>query len=159
MRGWGCALDYAQAEGIACPSSCPWGNKADLNETDFLAYLLEDPQTDVILMYLEDLTIPGGSACWLRKAVHSANPSWPSNPAAPPRGPRLRPPYRGIGGSDVAYDALFASAASFRVESLEELFDYAAAFATQPLPKGTGRPLSLMPGLGIRPRTRRYATG
>ena len=35
-----------------------------------------------------------------------------------------------------AYDALFAQCGVLRVESLEELFDYALAFANQPLPKG-----------------------
>ena len=43
------------------------GNKADLNENDFLAYLKDDPQTDVILFYLEDLAeTAGGSSNWPR---------------------------------------------------------------------------------------------
>ena len=41
-----------------------------------------------------------------------------------------------LAGSDEAYDALFAQCGVLRVESLEELFDYALAFAMQPLPQG-----------------------
>ena len=32
------------------------GNKADVNEVDLLRYLRDDPDTKVILMYLEDIT-------------------------------------------------------------------------------------------------------
>ena len=52
------ALEYAQAERIGLSKFVSVGNKADLNENDFLAYLQEDPQTDVILLYLEDLADP-----------------------------------------------------------------------------------------------------
>jgi len=32
------------------------GNKADINEVDLLRYLKDDPDTKVIIMYLEDIT-------------------------------------------------------------------------------------------------------
>ncbi len=52
------ALEYAQAERIGLSKFVSVGNKADVNENDMLAYLKDDPQTDVILLYLEDLTPP-----------------------------------------------------------------------------------------------------
>jgi acetyltransferase len=42
-----------------------------------------------------------------------------------------------LAGSDEVYDSLFAQCGVLRVETLEELFDYAIAFAHQPLPKGS----------------------
>jgi acetyl coenzyme A synthetase (ADP forming)-like protein len=130
------ALEYAQAEGIGLSKFVSVGNKADLNENDFLAYLLEDPQTDVILLYLEDLADP-------QKFFQLAQESGPKKPILAIKsgrtaaGAKAASSHTGaLAGSDAAYDALFAQCGVFRVESLEELFDYAAAFATQPLPPG-----------------------
>ena len=46
-------LDFAEARGIGFSKFISFGNKADVNEVDLLGYLKDDPQTDVILMYLE----------------------------------------------------------------------------------------------------------
>jgi len=130
------ALEYAQAERIGLSKFVSVGNKADLNETDFLAYLLEDPQTDVILMYLEDLTDPRGF-CLLAQESGQRKPILAIKSGRTAAGAQAASSHTGaLAGSDVAYDALFAQCGVFRVESLEELFDYAAAFATQPLPQG-----------------------
>jgi len=130
------ALEYAQAERIGLSKFVSVGNKADLNENDFLAYLLEDPLTDVILLYLEDLADPHrffklAQESGLKKpilAIKSGRTAAGAQAASSHTG--------ALAGSDAAYDALFAQCGVFRVESLEELFDYAAAFATQPLPQG-----------------------
>ena len=52
------ALEYAQGEEIGLSKFVSVGNKADLNENDFLAYLKDDPLTDVIMFYLEDISAP-----------------------------------------------------------------------------------------------------
>jgi acetyltransferase len=41
-----------------------------------------------------------------------------------------------LAGSDEAYDAIFRQSGILRVESIDELFDHAAAFSKQPIPKG-----------------------
>ncbi|MDD5642705.1 MAG: acetate--CoA ligase family protein [Syntrophales bacterium] len=130
------ALEYAQSERIGLSKFVSVGNKADLSENDFLAYLLEDPQTEVILLYLEDLTEP-------RRFFQLAEGSSPRKPILAIKsgrtaaGAKAASSHTGaLAGSDAAYDALFAQCGVFRVESLEELFDYAVAFATQPLPQG-----------------------
>jgi acetyltransferase len=130
------ALEYAQAERIGLSKFVSVGNKADLNENDFLAYLLEDPQTDVILLYLEDLADPRR---FFRLAQKSGlkKPILAIKSGRTAAGAQAASSHTGaLAGSDAAYDALFAQCGVFRVESLEELFDYAAAFATQPLPEG-----------------------
>ena len=48
-------LDYAAGKNIGFSKFVSLGNKADVNETDLLRYLADDPQTSVILMYLEDI--------------------------------------------------------------------------------------------------------
>jgi acetyltransferase len=41
-----------------------------------------------------------------------------------------------LAGSDAVYDAIFAQAGILRVDTVEELFDFAVGFSRQPLPKG-----------------------
>src|SRR5207249_5274823 len=41
-----------------------------------------------------------------------------------------------LAGSDEVYDAVFLQSGVLRVDSVEELFHYAVAFANQPLPSG-----------------------
>ncbi len=130
------ALEYAQAECIGLSKFVSVGNKADLNETAFLAYLLDDPQTDVILLYLEDLAAPQ-EFCQLVQGSGQRKPILAIKSGRTAAGAQAASSHTGaLAGSDAAYDALFAQCGVFRVESLEELFDYAAALATQPLPEG-----------------------
>jgi acetyltransferase len=116
------------------------GNKADLNENDFLAYLKDDPQTDVILFYLEDLADP-------RRFFQLAQEITSQRPKPKPilaiksgrtaAGARAASSHTGaLAGSDEAYDALFAQCGVLRVETLKQLFDYALAIGMQPLPQG-----------------------
>ena len=59
-------LDYAEGRNIGFSKFVSFGNKADVTEVDLLHYLKDDPDTDVILMYLEDIgrwpCIPGNGA-------------------------------------------------------------------------------------------------
>ena len=51
-------LDYAKGENIGFSKFISMGNKAGVSELDLLVYLKDDPQTKVILMYVEDLVHP-----------------------------------------------------------------------------------------------------
>jgi acetyl coenzyme A synthetase (ADP forming)-like protein len=134
------ALEYAQGEEIGLSKFVSVGNKADLNENDFLAYLKDDPLTDVIAFYLEDLTDPKRFFQLAREITGEKGNKKPILAIKSGRtaaGARAASSHTGaLAGSDEAYDALFAQCGVLRVESLEELFDYALAFSAQPLPKG-----------------------
>jgi acetyl coenzyme A synthetase (ADP forming)-like protein len=134
------ALEYAQGEEIGLSKFVSVGNKAELNENDFLAYLKDDPHTDVIMFYLEDLTDPKRFFQLAREITGETGNKKPILAIKSGRtaaGARAASSHTGaLAGSDEAYDALFAQCGVLRVESLEELFDYALAFASQPLPRG-----------------------
>jgi acetyl coenzyme A synthetase (ADP forming)-like protein len=134
------ALEYAQGEEIGLSKFVSVGNKAELNENDFLAYLKDDPLTDVIMFYLEDLTDPKRFFQQAREITGETGNKKPILAIKSGRtaaGARAASSHTGaLAGSDEAYDALFAQCGVLRVESLEELFDYALAFSTQPLPRG-----------------------
>ena len=134
------ALEYAQGERIGLSKFVSVGNKADLNENDFLAYLKDDPKTEVICFYLEDLTDPVRFFQLAQEITGEGGIKKPILAIKSGRtaaGARAASSHTGaLAGSDAAYDALFAQCGVMRVESLEELFDYAVAFALQPLPAG-----------------------
>ncbi|MEJ2672356.1 MAG: acetate--CoA ligase family protein [Deltaproteobacteria bacterium] len=134
------ALEYAQGEEIGLSKFVSVGNKADLNENDFLAYLKDDPLTEVIAFYLEDLIDPKRFFQLAREITGETGNKKPILVIKSGRtaaGARAASSHTGaLAGSDEAYDALFAQCGVLRVESLEELFDYALAFSTQPLPPG-----------------------
>ncbi len=49
-------LDKLSAAGVGVSKVISIGNKADLDETDYLEYLLEDPATKILCLYLESLS-------------------------------------------------------------------------------------------------------
>ena len=51
-----CALDAMTHGTVGISKTCSIGNKLDVNECDVLEYLLNDPDTDVIGMYLESIS-------------------------------------------------------------------------------------------------------
>lgn len=133
-------LDYAKESNIGFSKFISMGNKAGLTENELLLYLKNDPKTDVILMYLEDLV----NGREFMKIAHDITSS-PTNPkpiialkaGRTPLGAKAASSHTGsLAGSDRVYDAIFSQCGVLRGETLEELFDYVKAFSSQPLPKG-----------------------
>jgi acetyltransferase len=134
------ALEFCRAQEIGLSKFVSIGNKADINENDLLTYLKDDDETEVILLYLEDLANP-------REFIDLARSITGDSPRTKPilaiksgrttEGARAASSHTGaLAGSDAAYDAFFEQCGILRVESLNELFECAIAFARQPVPKG-----------------------
>jgi acetyl coenzyme A synthetase (ADP forming)-like protein len=132
------ALEYAQGENIGLSKFISVGNKADLNESDLLLALRDDPQTAVILLYLEDLEDPKGFIQLAREITsEQQKPILAIKSGRTREGAKAASSHTGaLAGSDEVYDSLFMQCGVLRVESLEELFEYAIAFAQQPPPRG-----------------------
>ncbi len=130
------ALEYAEGFEIGLSKFISVGNKAHLNENDMLAALALDPHTDVILLYLEDLEDPKGFIA-LAREITAQKPILAIKSGRTREGAKAASSHTGaLAGSDEVYDSLFMQCGVLRVESLEELFEYAVAFAQQPLPQG-----------------------
>lgn len=134
------ALEYAENEEVGLSKFISIGNKADVNECDLLAYLRDDDETDVIMLYLEDLVNP---AEFMRIARETT--SHPKRPkpilaikaGRTSEGAKAASSHTGaLAGSDEAYNAFFAQSRILRVETINELFAKAAALAYQPAPGG-----------------------
>jgi len=133
-------LDYAKEANIGFSKFISMGNKAGLTENDLLIYLNKDLQTDVILMYLEDLVNGKEFMSIARKITsHPRNPK-PIIALKAGRtfvGAKAASSHTGsLAGSDKVYDAIFEQCGVIRGDTLEEIFNYVKVFSSQPLPKG-----------------------
>ncbi|MFB0566800.1 MAG: acetate--CoA ligase alpha subunit [Candidatus Aminicenantaceae bacterium] len=133
-------LEYAKESNIGFSKFISMGNKAGLTENELLLYLKNDPKTDVIMMYLEDL-VDGRKFMSIAREITS-NGSKPKPIIALKAGrtlsgARAASSHTGsLAGSDRVYDAIFDQCGVLRVETIEELFDYVKAFSSQHLPRG-----------------------
>ena len=133
-------LDYARGRNIGFSKFISVGNKADVTEIDLLRYLAKDDSTDVILMYLETL-VDGRALIELAREITGElahrKPILAIKSGRTTQGAAAARSHTGaLAGSDAVYDAIFAQAGILRVDTVEELFDFAVGFSRQPLPKG-----------------------
>ena len=129
-------LDWADGENIGFSKFISLGNKAGISEADVLEALGEDPDTKVIIGYLE--SVDDGEK-FMRKArlVTEKKPVIMIKAGTTQAGARATSSHTGsMAGSVEASTAAFRQAGIIQVHGLEELFDLARAFAEQPLPKG-----------------------
>lgn len=129
------ALEYAAGKKIGFSKFISIGNKANTNENHILEALADDPQTEVILLYVENLEDPGDFITMARR-ISAKKPILAVKSGRTTEGAKAASSHTGaLSGSDEVYDSLFAQCGVLRVETLEELFRYGIAFANQPLPK------------------------
>lgn len=129
-------LDYAQEEKIGFAKFVSMGNKAVLGENEFLMYLKDDPETKVILMYVEDL-VNGKAFIDIARQITSKKPVVILRAGRTAAGAKAASSHTGaLAGTDEVYEAAFAQTGVIRVQTIEELFNLGIAFANSPLPKG-----------------------
>ncbi len=143
-------LEQGAARGLGLSAFVSVGNKADVSSNDLLEYWEDDPETDLILLYLESFGNP-------RKFARVARRVARKKPILAMKGGRTTMGQRAAGshtaalaGSTAAVEALFRQAGVIEADSLEELADAAVLLSRQPLPRG--RRVALLTnagGLGI----------
>lgn len=131
-------VEDASAQGIGFSAVVSLGNKASMSEVDVLKMLAEHKQTEVIVMYLEDMS-DGREFLRVCSRVtrELKKPVLVLKSGRSPEGAKAAMSHTGaMMGSDQVYDALLRQSGAIRVDTMEELFDYATAFSKQPLPDG-----------------------
>jgi acetate---CoA ligase (ADP-forming) len=112
------------------------GNKADVSSNDLLEYWEDDPNTDVVLLYLESFGNPRKFGRVARRVART-KPIVAMKAGRTAAGARAASSHTAaLAGSEAAVDALFHQAGVIRVDTLEELLDVTGLLATQPLPRG-----------------------
>jgi len=128
-------LDWAKAEEVGFSKFVSLGNKADLNEIDFLLAFVEDKTSKVIIAYLEGIE-NGQEFIRVAKEVTKKKPVIVLKPGKTDAGKRAISSHTGtLAGLEQAYESAFHQAGIIRARTVEELFDYALVFAYQPVPK------------------------
>ncbi|MGQ9700253.1 MAG: acetate--CoA ligase family protein [Candidatus Bipolaricaulaceae bacterium] len=129
-------LDWAWKEKLGFSHFVSLGNKAVLNECDFLLAFAEDPETRVIVAYLEGIQ-EGPRFMAIAREVTQEKPVVILKAGRAEAGARAVSSHTGtMAGSDQAYEAAFRQCGVIRAHNVEELFDFAYILSRQPLPKG-----------------------
>jgi len=130
-------LDTANDSGIGFSKLVSIGNKADVDELDIMEAVAADADTKVIAGYLESIT--DGNA-FVREAerISHIKPILLMKSGGTQAGAEAASSHTGsLAGSEVAYESAFERAGIIRCNSIKQQFDYAQAFANQPLPAGS----------------------
>jgi len=124
-------LDFAADRDFGFSKFISIGNKADVDELDLLQYLHEDIDTEVIMIYLEELR-RGHEFIEAVKEITSGRRRTPILVIKSGRtsaGARAAASHTGaLAGSEAVYDSIFEQSGIIRAESINELFDFAGAF-------------------------------
>lgn len=132
----GVFLGLAKEEGLGISKFVNYGNGADLNEIDLLRYYIDDPETEIICLYLE--SVSNGRA-FMRNAVDCTR----NKPLVVMKSGRTRSGMRAalshtssLAGSDDVFDACLKQCGAIRVFTIEEMFDLCKGFTMLPPLKG-----------------------
>ncbi|WP_367320363.1 GNAT family N-acetyltransferase [Streptomyces sp. HUAS ZL42] len=108
------------------------GNRADVSGNDVLQYWYDDPDTDVVLMYLESIGNP-------RKFTRLARRTAAAKPLVVVQGAGSAPQGHTVRATRLPHatvSALLRQAGVIRVDTITELVDAGLLLARQPLPAG-----------------------
>ncbi|MCC7415539.1 MAG: GNAT family N-acetyltransferase [Acidobacteria bacterium] len=129
-------LELARGRHIGLSGFVSVGNKADVSGNDLLEYWEDDADTGVILLYLESFGNPRRFARIARRVART-------KPVVALKAGRTRAGSRAAGShtaalasNDAAVSALFHQTGVIRAETIDEMFDIAAALDSQELPRG-----------------------
>jgi len=129
-------LDWAIGNNVGFSKFISLGNKADTSEVDFIQALAADPETRVIIGYIEGVE-NGQRFMQAARAASKVKPLVIVKSGGTAAGARAASSHTGtLAGSEKAFSAAFRQSGIIRAESIEELFNFARAFASQPLPRG-----------------------
>lgn len=129
-------MNHARATGVGVSRAVSAGNAAALDVIDYLDHFATDPATSVALAYVEGIV--DGRAFFERlRAVCEVKPVVLVKGGASAGGRHAAAGHTGaLATDDRVFDGMCAQAGAARARTVEEAFEAAATFATQPLPAG-----------------------
>jgi acetyl coenzyme A synthetase (ADP forming)-like protein len=130
-------LDWALGEGTGFSKFISLGNKSDLGEIDFMRYLADDDSTKVILGYLEGID-DGRRFMEVAREVSKKKPVIITKSGGTSAGAKAASSHTGsLAGSERSIQAAFHQTGIIRADTVSDLFNYALAFAYQPISQGS----------------------
>jgi len=132
----GAALDYLAGKGLGISVFINLGNRCDVDEADLLEYLLGDPNTHVVSLYVEGLR-DGRKFMEVAREFAERKPIVAFKAGATRAGARAALSHTGtMAGSDRIYSAAFRQCGVVRAHGMKELFNMAKALLMQPPAEG-----------------------
>ena len=132
----GTMMRLAIDSGFGCAKCISSGNEADLHAEDYIRYLADDPQTRVILSYVEGFK-DGSRFFEVAKEVTRKKPIVMLKTGETPAGAIAAKSHTAsLAGMDTVVDAMCQQSGIVRVRHLDELVDAGTAFLCHPLPRG-----------------------
>jgi acyl-CoA synthetase (NDP forming) len=139
-------VSFAGQAGVRFSKAISYGNALDFNECDYLDYFAQDPETEIILMYIEGVRDGKRFPQALKKAA-STKPLLVVKGGRGQAGTRATVSHTAsLAGSQAVWEALVKQAGAIGVNNLEDLVDLTLAFNF--LPPARGRNLAVMGGSG-----------
>jgi acetyltransferase len=129
-------LNYARQTGVGISRAVSAGNAAALGVADLIEWYATDAETKVSLAYVEGI-VDGRGLMSRLAAITKQKPVVLIKGGATDKGARAAASHTGaLAANDSIFDGACKSAGITRAATVEEAFETAATFATQPLPKG-----------------------
>ncbi len=129
-------LDLAMSEDVGFSKFISMGNKADISDEEIMQALAEDENTKVIIGYIEGVR-DGRKFVEIASQVSKKKPLVILKSGITSSGIKAASSHTGaLSGRETSFDAAFKQSGVIRVQTVGELFNYALAFANQPLPQG-----------------------
>jgi acetate---CoA ligase (ADP-forming) len=127
----------ARALGIALSYVISTGNESDLGAGEFLDYMVQDPSTGVILLFIEGIRDVGKFLAAARRAAEAGKPVIVTKVGRSGAGERAAASHTAsMAGWSAAYDAVFAKYGFIVSNDLDEAVTIAAVLTTNPMPRG-----------------------
>jgi len=129
--------DRAKALGLALSIVISTGNECDLGVGEVFDYMVRDPNTDVILLFIECIRDTPAFLEAAQRAAKAGKPVIVTKIGRSPAGARASALHTAsIAGSPTAYEAIFARYGFIVSNDLDEAVAVAAVLAATPAPKG-----------------------
>lgn len=129
-------LDWAYEQRVGFSKMITVGNKSDIDEVSCLEYFASDPETKVIMMYLESI-VDGKAFIEAASRIAQEKPIIVLKAGRSEEAKKAVSSHTGsLAGSEEAVNAAFKKAGIIRATTVEEFFDLGLAFSTQPEPAG-----------------------
>jgi acetyltransferase len=127
-------MDWLSEEKLGTSSFVSMGNRADVDETDLIAYFNQDKNTEVIAAYIEGIKKPDK---FLETVDQLSKPLVILKSGRTPKGKVAAESHtKALAGADAIYEALLARNNVCRAYTIEEFYDFAKAQAYLKPPKG-----------------------
>ena len=123
------------------------GNEAVVDNADYIAYLVDDPDTEVIIAFIEGFKSPDKFIWAAERARVAGKPLLVVKVGRSQVAQRATMAHTGsLAGADAVHDAVFRKHGVVRLDSLDELLETAELFLKAPPPAGRGVALLTLSG-------------